>query len=276
MADTKTRNDMDTLLQVMERLRDPEGGCPWDVEQSYETIAPSTIEEAYEVVDAIERRDYPHLKEELGDLMFQVVFYAQLGKEDGHFTFAEIVQELTDKLLRRHPHVFPDGTPESRLDSETRLSEAAVKEQWESIKASERDNKGHRGVLSDVPATLPAMARAYKLQKRAARVGFDWPDANGVVAKLHEELDELKEAVDGGSQTEVEQELGDALFSLINLARHLKIEPETALRRCNRRFVDRFEHMESALEKENKSAAEADSEELEALWKAAKHSLKER
>lgn len=261
------------LLKVMERLRDPEGGCPWDLEQTYATIAPSTIEEAYEVVDAIERGDYAHLKEELGDLLFQVVFYSQLGREDGRFTFSDIVQELTDKLLRRHPHVFPDGTLESRVDADTGLNEAAVKEQWEAIKQSERDNKGHRGVLSDVPPTLPAMARAYKLQKRAARVGFDWPDVNGVFEKLHEEVDEVREAIAAGSPEAVEAELGDAFFALVNLARHLKVDPETALRRCNSRFVERFQHMETALEKQGRSAEEADSNELEALWEAAKRSL---
>lgn len=273
MSEQKTQSSINALLAVMERLRDPETGCRWDLEQSYESIAPSTIEEAYEVVDAIERKDYKHLKEELGDLLFQVVFYSQLGREDGRFTFDEIAQGISDKLVRRHPHVFPDGTVNSRVDPHNRPSEADVKQQWEAIKTSERAEKGQRGALSDVPVTMPSIERAYKLQKRAALVGFDWPDVEGVTAKLHEEVGELEQAIASGSQEAIEAELGDALFSLINLARHVKVEPESALRACNRRFVERFQHMESTLHAQGKNLAETETEEMEALWQEAKKKL---
>lgn len=273
MSEQKTQSSINALLAVMERLRDPQTGCRWDLEQSYESIAPSTIEEAYEVVDAIERKDYKHLKEELGDLLFQVVFYSQLGREDGRFTFDEIAQGISDKLVRRHPHVFPDGTVNSRVDPHNRPSEADVKQQWEAIKTSERAEKGQRGALSDVPVTMPSIERAYKLQKRAALVGFDWPDVEGVTAKLHEEVGELEQAIASGSQEAIEAELGDALFSLINLARHVKVEPESALRACNRRFVERFQHMESTLHAQGKNLAETETEEMEALWQEAKKKL---
>lgn len=264
---------MDALLKVMERLRDPETGCRWDLEQTYQSIAPSTIEEAYEVVDAIEREDYTHLREELGDLLFQVVFYAQLGKEDGRFDFDDIARGIGEKLLRRHPHVFPDGSLNSRVDPANRPSEADVKQQWEAIKQSERDGKGQRGALSDVPVSMPSIERAHKLQKRAALVGFDWPDAQGVLAKLHEEVEELEQAIASGRKEAVEAELGDTLFTLVNLGRHLKVEPESALRACNRRFVDRFQHLESALHEQGRSPAQAEMEELEALWQEAKRKL---
>lgn len=267
---------MSALLAVMERLRDPQTGCRWDLEQSYGSIASSTIEEAYEVVDAIEREDYKHLQEELGDLLFQVVFYAQLGKEDGHFDFEDIARGISEKLLRRHPHVFPDGTLNSRVEPGKRPSEADVKQQWEAIKQTERDGKGQQGALADVPVTMPSIERAYKLQKRAALVGFDWPDATGVLAKLHEEIGELEQAIASGRKEAMEAELGDTLFSLINLARHLKLEPEGALRACNRRFIERFEHLESALLEQGRSPAQAEMEELEALWQEAKRRLKDR
>jgi ATP diphosphatase len=275
---TKQKSAMDTLLEIMTRLREPETGCPWDLKQSYQTIAPSTIEEAYEVVDTIERKDYAHLKEELGDLLFQVVFYAQLGKEDGHFTFEDIAAGIADKLLRRHPHVFPDGTLESRvaLDKEraTEFTEADVKQQWEQIKQSERSEKGQTGTLSDVPAALPSIARAYKLQQRAALVGFDWPDHHGVSEKLREEVSELEEAIDSGDREAMATELGDTLFCLINLARHLKLDPDSALRGCNRRFTERFEYLEQQLNARGKSPQEADMDEMEALWQEAKRKLK--
>ncbi|MGQ9425896.1 nucleoside triphosphate pyrophosphohydrolase [Gilvimarinus sp. F26214L] len=266
----KARAGIEDLLELMARLREPETGCPWDLEQDYGSIAPSTIEEAYEVVDAIERRDYAHLKEELGDLLFQVVFYAQLGREDGHFSFADIVQEITAKLLRRHPHVFPDGTLASRVGPDTPLSEAQVKAQWEKIKQEERSDKGQQGILADVPAALPSLTRAMKLQKRAALVGFDWPDAKGVLAKVREEIDELEAAMEGGDSRDMESELGDTLFSLINLARHLHLEPDSALRGCNRRFTDRFQFVEEALRAQGRSLEEASVEEMENLWQQAK------
>ncbi|MCW8196468.1 nucleoside triphosphate pyrophosphohydrolase [Proteobacteria bacterium 005FR1] len=267
---------MDTLLEIMARLREPETGCPWDLKQSYQSIAPSTIEEAYEVVDTIERKDYVHLKEELGDLLFQVVFYAQLGKEDGHFTFEDIAAGITDKLLRRHPHVFPDGTLESRVAPDKEFTEAEVKQQWEQIKKSERSEKGHKGTLSDVPAALPSIARAYKLQQRAGLVGFDWPDHHGVSEKLREEVGELEEAIASGDKEAMAAELGDTLFCLINLARHLKIDPDSALRACNRRFTERFEYLEGELNARGKSPQEADMDEMELLWQQAKVKLKGR
>lgn len=273
MSESKAETSIEALLALMGRLREPETGCPWDLEQSYQSIAPSTIEEAYEVVDAIERGDYQHLKEELGDLLFQVVFYSQLGREDGYFSFDDIVLGITDKLLRRHPHVFPDGTVDSRVEPGKRLSEADVKEQWEAIKQDERSEKGHRGALSDVPVNLPSIARAYKLQKRAARVGFDWPDVHGVIAKIQEELGELEQAIASGRKEAMEAELGDALFTLINLARHLKLEPDSALRACNRRFVERFEYVESALQERGRDLGQADMAEMEALWQEAKGKL---
>jgi ATP diphosphatase len=265
---------IDTLLEIMARLREPETGCPWDLKQSYQTIAPSTIEEAYEVVDTIEREDYAHLKEELGDLLFQVVFYAQLGKEDGYFTFEEIAAGIADKLLRRHPHVFPEGTLESRIAPDKSFTEADVKQQWEAIKQTERSEKGHQSALSDVPAALPSITRAYKLQQRAALVGFDWPDHRGVLTKLQEEVGELEEAIDDGDKAAMEAELGDALFCLINLARHLKVEPDSALRACNRRFTDRFGYVENELRARGRSLEDADLDEMEALWQEAKRELR--
>lgn len=273
MSVDESESAVTALLTVMERLRDPETGCRWDLEQSYESIAPSTIEEAYEVVDAIERKDYKHLKEELGDLLFQVVFYSQLGKEEGRFSFEDIAQGIADKLVRRHPHVFPDGTLNSRVDPRNRPSESDVKQQWETIKQSERSEKGQQSALSDVPIALPSIERAYKLQKRAALVGFDWPNVQGVVAKLREEVGELEQAIASGGKEAMTAELGDALFSLINLARHLKVEPETALRACNRRFTNRFQYLETALHEQGRSPAQAEMEELEALWQEAKEKL---
>lgn len=270
MAEQKSRSAMEELLLLMARLRHPETGCPWDIKQSYESIAPSTIEEAYEVVDAIESKDYEHLKEELGDLLFQVVFYAQLGKEDGLFDFEDIARGIRDKLIRRHPHVFPSGDLHGDTDTGRIVNEADVKKQWEAIKQEERSKKGQHGVLADVPAALPAMQRAHKLQQRAAGVGFDWPDIAAVLDKVQEELGELREAIDSGVREEVEAELGDLLFSIVNVARHLRVDAETALRGCNRRFVERFNYIEDRLQSQNRSPQDADSDELNRLWEEAK------
>lgn len=259
------------LLDLMGFLRTPEVGCPWDLRQTYQTIAPSTLEEAYEVVDAIEKEDVDHLREELGDLLFQVIFYAQLGKEDGKFSFAEIVNELTEKLLRRHPHVFPDGKLQPPTTSDkTLVAEEQVKQQWESIKSQERSNKGHKGILDDVPGALPATNRAMKLQKRAAAVGFDWPNLRGVQEKINEELDEVREAIYEGNHLAIEHELGDLLFSVINLCRHVKVDPETCLRKTNRRFTSRFESMEKALHAAGKSPTDLSEDEWNRLWRNAK------
>ena len=275
---------IEDLKTLMGRLRDPETGCPWDTRQSYRTIVPHTLEEAYEVADAIEREDYPHLKDELGDLLFQVIFYTQLGREDGHFDFDGVVDHLVRKLVRRHPHVFPEGTLESSIDPDNRPDEAWIKESWERIKAEERAEKP----VADTPAsrldgiarTLPAMARAEKLQRRAARHGFDWPDIGPVFDKLHEEIDELKEAwqmaeAGTGDLDAVEDELGDLLFVCVNLARFLKVNPEQALKRTNHKFDARFRAIERVLEKEGRNLDEETLEALDAVWQSVKGVEKE-
>jgi len=272
---------IEDLKTLMARLRDPETGCPWDTRQSYRTIVPHTLEEAYEVADAIEREDYPHLKDELGDLLFQVIFYTQLGREDGHFDFDGVVDHLVRKLLRRHPHVFPEGTLESRIDPDNRPDEAWIKESWERIKAEERAMKpapeasAELSRLDGIARTLPAMARAEKLQKRAARHGFDWPNVGPVFDKLHEEIDELKEAWEAaqtgaGDPDAVEDELGDLLFVCVNLARFMKVNPEQALNRTNHKFDARFRAIERVLEREGRDMDEESLEALDAVWQAVK------
>lgn len=272
---------IDDLKNLMARLRDPETGCPWDTRQSYKTIVPHTLEEAYEVADAIEREDYPHLKDELGDLLFQVIFYTQLGREDGHFDFDGVVDHLVRKLVRRHPHVFPEGTLESRIDPDNRPDEAWIKESWERIKAEERALKAAPDVdvspsrLDGIARTLPAMARAEKLQRRAASHGFDWPDIGPVFDKLHEEIDELKEAWEAaqtgsGDPDAVEDELGDLLFVCVNLARFMKVNPEQSLNRTNHKFDARFRAIERVLEREGRDMDEESLEALDAIWQAVK------
>ena len=272
---------IEDLKTLMARLRDPETGCPWDTRQSYKTIVPHTLEEAYEVADAIEREDYPHLKDELGDLLFQVIFYARMGQEEGHFDFDGIVDNLVRKLVRRHPHVFPEGTLESRIDPENRPTEAWIKESWERIKEEERAQKPAPDAdtsvsrLDGIARTLPAMARAEKLQRRAARHGFDWPDIGPVFDKLHEEIDELKEAwqaaEDGtGERDAVEDELGDLLFVCVNLARFMKVNPEQALKRTNRKFEMRFRAIEEILAAEGRDMDEESLEALDAIWQRVK------
>lgn len=270
---------IDDLKTLMARLRDPEIGCPWDTRQSYKTIVPHTLEEAYEVADAIDRQDYPHLKDELGDLLFQVIFYAQMGKEDGHFDFEAIVDNLVRKLVRRHPHVFPAGTLDSKIDPDNRPDETWIKESWERIKAEERamvppsDEPASR--LDGIARTLPAMARAEKLQKRAARHGFDWPEIEPVFDKLHEELDELKEAwhaaqTGAGDHDAVEDELGDLLFVCVNLARFMKVNPEQALKRTNHKFDSRFRAIERILTREGRDMDEESLDALEAVYQTVK------
>ena len=223
--------DIMPLATVMARLRDPDSGCPWDIAQSFATIAPYTIEEAYEVADAIDRADMPTLCDELGDLLLQVAFHARIAEQAGHFTLQDVIDGITAKMIRRHPHVFGDG---AREDGHA---------QWEAIKAAERAAKEpDPSALAGVAAALPALLRAEKLQKRAARTGFDWPDTTGVVAKIHEELDEVAAAA---SADEREEEVGDLLFAVVNLARHLRVDPEAALRNANAKFERRFRGMES-------------------------------
>src|SRR5690554_4657273 len=258
--------NIDDLLYLMARLRDPEDGCPWDLKQSYATIAPSTLEEAYEVVDTIERDDLDHLQEELGDLLFQVIFYSQLAREEQRFDFSQVVSDLVAKLVRRHPHVFPDGTLQSRA-STTGEKPSQVKQRWEAIKQQERSAKGVEGLLDDVPLNLPALSRAAKLQKRAAGVGFDWPEVDGPIAKVREELQELEQALADNDPQAVAEELGDLLFAAVNISRCLKIDPEAALRAGNRKFERRFRHMETHSEQ---TLADLSLEQLEALWQAAK------
>jgi tetrapyrrole methylase family protein/MazG family protein/ATP diphosphatase len=250
------------LLALMARLRSPDG-CPWDREQSFATIAPYTVEEAYEVADAIERGDMGDLKDELGDLLFQVVFHAQMAEEAGDFAFADVVDAIQDKMVRRHPHVF--GNAGTR-------SSAEQTEDWERIKAGERAAKPAKaGLLDDVPRTLPALPRAAKLTKRAATVGFDWPDVAQVFDKLTEEIGELKEAIAGTcGLVKIKDELGDVLFVIANLARKLGVDPESALAGTNLKFVRRFEKIEEALAAKGKTISQSSLEEMDALWTAAK------
>jgi len=272
---------IDDLKTLMARLREPDTGCPWDTKQTFASIVPHTIEEAYEVADAIEQGDYPHVKDELGDLLFQVIFYARMGQEEGHFDFDGIVDNLVRKLIRRHPHVFPEGTLESRIDPDNRPTEAWIKESWERIKAEERAQKPAPDAdalvsrLDGIARTLPAMARAEKLQRRAARHGFDWPDIGAVFDKLHEEIDELKEAwqaaEDGtGERDAVEDELGDLLFVCVNLAWFMKVNPEQALKRTNRKFEMRFRAIEEILAAEGRDMDEESLEALDAIWQRVK------
>lgn len=264
---------LDDLLHLMARLRDPRHGCPWDLKQSYATIVPHTLEEAYEVADAIERGDFDHLPGELGDLLFQVVYYSQLAKEEGRFEFAAVVDGITRKLVRRHPHVFPDGDLYGAPDM-ARLEEAAIKQRWEEIKAEERAEKAaapeQLSLLDDVPQALPALSRAAKLQKRAAQVGFDWPEALPVVDKLREELDEVLEAMSENDAEAIAEEVGDLLFVAVNLARHLKVDPETALRAANNKFERRFHYIEQALRDTGRRIENCSLEEMDALWGEAK------
>lgn len=258
------------LLRVMERLRDPETGCPWDLQQDFRSIVPSTLEECYELAQAIEHKDYPHVAEELGDVLFQVVFYAQLGRERGLFSFEGVVDTLVEKLVRRHPHVFAGGEIEGVVAPTGQSSVDSVKESWESIKEAERQSKEKSGVLADVPVALPALPRAQKLQKRAARVGFDWHRAGAVLDKLEEEIAELRRAMGTGAQDNIEEELGDILFTCVNLARHLALDAESSLRRSSAKFEQRFNYMEKLACAAGDSLAALTGEELEALWQRAK------
>ncbi len=264
---------LNDLLHLMARLRDPQYGCPWDLQQDYGSIVPHTLEEAYEVADTIERGDFEHLAGELGDLLFQVVYYSQLAQEEGRFAFDAVVDGITRKLVRRHPHVFPDGdlygSPEL-----PRLDEAQIKQRWEAIKAEERAERAaapeQLSLLDDVPHALPALSRAAKLQKRTAQVGFDWPDALPVVDKVREELDEVLEAMSENDPEAIAEEVGDLLFVAVNLARHLKVDPEEALRAANGKFERRFRFIEQALRESGRDIEACDLETLDALWGEAK------
>lgn len=264
---------LDDLLHLMARLRDPEYGCPWDIKQTFASIVPHTLEEAYEVADAIEREDFAHLPSELGDLLFQVVYYAQLGKEQGDFDFAQVVDNITRKLVRRHPHVFPDANLYSAVDM-PRLSEQAIKQRWEEIKAQERAEQAEApqqlSLLDDIPMALPALNRAIKLQKRAATVGFDWKQIEPIFDKLEEETEEVKQAIASGDKAAIQDELGDLLFVVTNLARYFKIDPEQALRQTNQKFERRFRFIEQHMQAAGKAMQDATLAELDALWDQAK------
>lgn len=259
-------SEIERLIEVMARLRDPATGCPWDIEQSFETIAPYTIEEAYEVADAIAHGDRTDLREELGDLLLQVVFHARMAEEEGSFDFQAVVDTLVEKLIRRHPHVFA----ESDASTEEELHRA-----WEAEKARERASKRRNArpesVLDGIALALPALSRAEKLQKRAARHGFDWTSTEPVLAKVHEELAELQAEIDGGGDAgRLHDELGDLLFAGVNLARHLKVDPEESLRQTNAKFERRFRHIERTLAHRGRSLDDCALEELDALWEQAK------
>ena len=255
------------LLTLMAQLRDPDTGCPWDVQQDFASIAPYTIEEAYEVADAIARGDIADLRDELGDLLLQVVFHARIAEEAGHFDFTAVAAAISDKLVRRHPHVFGD---------QGKISAATQSASWESLKAAERAaNAAAKGrpesVLDGVPLPFPALLRAYKLQRRAARVGFDWPELAPVAAKVEEEWSELTAEIDNaGDQARLTEEVGDLLFAVVNLARHLEIDPEAALRAGNAKFERRFRAVEDGFREKGRQMAAASLEEMEVLWNAAK------
>ena len=255
---------IDELIGIMARLRDPERGCPWDRVQTSRSIAPYTIEEAYEVTDAIERDDPDALVDELGDLLFQVVFHAQLARERGAFDFSDVVEAIAGKMVRRHPHVFGDDDVSSAAEQTLR---------WEDMKSAERSEGGEgegASLLDGVPVTLPALTRAVKLQRRAARCGFDWPDAQAVLDKLHEEIGELGEAMRDGDAADVEDELGDLLFTVANLARHLGVDPETSARGAGNKFERRFRELERRAREGGADAEACDPAMLEAIWSQVK------
>ncbi|MGB0663895.1 MAG: nucleoside triphosphate pyrophosphohydrolase [Pontibacterium sp.] len=257
------------LLNLMARLRAPDG-CPWDQKQTFKSILPYTLEEAYEVADAIEHEQTAQLEEELGDLLFQIVFYAQIGKEQGDFDFDSIVNKLTEKLVRRHPHVFPSGQLYADAGAELALSEAEIAQQWEAIKQTERNDKNKARVLDDVPKALPSLNRAYKLQKRAAGVGFDWPDPMGALDKLEEEIKELREAYQSGDIAAIQDEMGDCLFAQVNIARHFGVKPDDALRSTNLKFERRFNFVEDCVSASGQAWSDYSLAELDAFWDEAK------
>ena len=278
---------IEKLLTLMTMLRDKDFGCPWDLEQTIASLVPYTLEEVYEVVDAIEKQDMLELEDELGDLLFQVVFYTQIAAEEGLFDFDDVANAITRKLIRRHPHVFPKGK-QTNFGNKADISSDQVVVNWEAIKRQEKQEKQRTrqtnqsqpgnsestaasdSILDDVPRALPALERARKLQKRAARVGFDWPEIKPVIAKLKEEVAELESALAEGDQQQISNELGDVLFAAINLARRGSVEPELALRSANQRFEDRFKWIESTLSSRGKTLSETNLEELDLLWDQAK------
>lgn len=260
LARVEQAQGIDKLLQVMRALRDKQGGCPWDLQQTYASILPFTIEEVYEVAEAIENNDFESLRDELGDLLFQVVFYAQIGQEEGRFDFQQIVDSVSKKLVRRHPHVFS----ETSFEDEEQMNLA-----WEQQKHSERRQKNHQAsVLDDIPKSLPELKRAQKIQKRVAKVGFDWPDVAPVWDKISEETQEVKQAAESGNEAHLEEELGDLLFAVVNLTRHYGVDADIALRKANHKFTKRFQKVESSCDK---PMQEYSLQELETRWQTAKN-----
>lgn len=256
--------ELERLLSIMKRLRDPETGCPWDREQSINSIKGFTIEEAYEVVDAIERNEMADLKDELGDLLFHIVFYSEMANEQGEFNFQQVVNQVCDKLERRHPHVFSD----MQLNNSDE-----VKAHWEKTKSKERKSsqKNHNSILDDISAHMPAIMRAGKLQKRAASIGFDWDNIEDVLNKVQEELDELRDAIKQDSDREhIREEIGDLLFCCVNLARKLRVDSETALRQTNDKFINRFQYIEQKLTEQGNTLEKASLKEMDDLWNKAK------
>lgn len=256
------KGGMPRLLEIMRALRDPEHGCPWDIEQDFASIAPYTIEEAYEVADAIDRESWDELRGELGDLLLQSVYHTQMATEAELFTFDDVVNDISDKMVHRHPHVFGEESRDKSVEQQT--------QDWEKIKAAERAAKSKSGVLDDVAIGLPALMRAVKLQKRAARVGFDWPNIGLVLDKIQEEAGELAQAQESADQTHIAEEYGDLLFVVANLGRHLGVDPEESLRAANAKFTRRFRFIETELAKRGKSPSQSDLEEMDALWDQAK------
>ena len=268
-------SDLAVLLEIMAALRTPDTGCPWDLEQNFKSIAPYTVEEAYEVADAIERGDLADLKDELGDLLLQVVFHARMAEEAGHFAFPDVVEAITSKMIRRHPHVFGDA--KDLTPAEVKGLWGAIKAQEKALRAEARASAGlppepeSKGLLGGVPAALPGLTRAVKLQAKASTVGFDWNDPRLVLAKIQEEAREIEDALDAGaSQEKVAGEVGDLLFAVANLARHLDADPEAALRTTNAKFERRFAHIETRLASAGKTTAQASLDEMDALWNEAK------
>ena len=270
------RYQLSDLLYLMACLRDPEGGCPWDLQQDFASIVPHTLEEAYEVADAIEREDFAHLPSELGDLLFQVVYYSQLGQELQMFDFSTVVHSITEKLVRRHPHVFADGQLYAATQTSAVNSEQ-VKQRWEEIKQQERAEQAEPeqavSVLADIPLNMPALSRALKIQKRASSVGFDWSSLPPVLAKVDEELQEVREALASGDQAAISEELGDLLFPTVNNARHLKVNPETALRAANIKFSERLQAVEQQARQQGVALSDCTEAQLDVMWNLAKQTL---
>lgn len=258
------------LRELMSRLRDPQTGCPWDLQQDHRSLLQHTLEEVYELADAVDRNDFSQMRDELGDYLFQAVFYAQIAAEQGHFDLDDVTHGIVSKLLRRHPHVFPDGTLQSRRACGQEPDSGKIRATWEQLKAQDRHQRSLAGLLDDVPAALPALQRAQKLQGRASSGGFDWSDWQGVLPKLDEEIAELREAALAQDREACEEELGDLLFSCVNLARHLGLNSEVALRRANEKFERRFRAIENILAEQGLRVADSTPESLEQLWNEVK------